>query len=193
MSVDGFIAGPNDGVEKPLGSRNGKKIFEWYFSGSVPNHNSMFTPKGANVAVVDEMFERMGAMLTGRRTYDIAKGWNGTHPVNAIPVVVLTHRVPDNAPKGKSKIIFVEDDIRDAVKKAKEAAGDKDVGVGGASAAQQCIKAGLADELFLHVAPILLGAGVRLFEHLGNDSIKLELIRTIESPEATHLRYRIAR
>ena len=134
------------------------------------------------------MFRTAGAMLTGRRTYEIAGAWKGTHPVNGIPVIVLTHHVPENVPKGASTFIFVTDGIVSAVEKAMAAAGDKHVGIGGASAAQQALAAGLVDEIYLHVAPILLGDGVRLFEHLGDRSIRLEASSVLEAPKVTHLK-----
>lgn len=192
MSLDGFIAGPNDDFDHPLGTRNGMKLFDWYTSGTGPavHGDARFRPKGSNQEVVAEMFASAGASLSGRRTYDIAGGWNGTHPVNAIPVVVLTHHAPKNPPQGRSKFTFT-DDLEKAVRVAKEAAGDKDVGVAGASVAQQCLKAGLVDEIYIHIAPMLLGDGVRLFEHLGDDSIELEFLNAITTPEATHLRYRV--
>jgi len=194
MSLDGFIAGPNDDFDHPLGTRGGLKLFNWYTSGTGPgvHGDARFKPKGPNQDVVQEMFATAGASLTGRRTYDIAGGWNGTHPVNAIPVVVLTHRPPKDVPKGKSEFTFT-DDLREAVKVAKAAAGDKDVGIAGGSVAQQCLKAGLVDELYIHIAPLLLGDGVRLFDHLGDDSIDLEFVDAITTPEATHLRYRVKR
>jgi dihydrofolate reductase len=192
MSLDGFIAGPNDDFDHPLGTRDGMKLFDWYSSGRRPGEDGdpRFKPKGRNKEVVDEMFATTGATLSGRRTYEIAGGWEGTHPINAIPVVVLTHEAPKNVPKGKSEFTFT-DDLGKAVRVAKEAAGDKDVGVAGASIAQQCIRAGLVDEIYVHIAPMLLGEGVRLFEHLGDDSIKLEFVNAIATPEATHLRYRV--
>jgi dihydrofolate reductase len=194
MSVDGFIAGPNDDFDHPLGTRNGMKLFDWYTSGTGPgaHGDARFKPKGRNQEVVEEMFATAGASITGRRTYDIAGGWNGTHPVNGIPVVVLTHRPPKDVPKGKSHFTFT-DDLKEAVRVAKAAAGDKDVGIAGASVAQQCLKAGLVDEIYVHIAPMLLGDGVRLFDHLGDDSIDLELIDAITTPEATHMRYRVDR
>ena len=194
MSLDGFIAGPGDDFDHPLGARNGMKLFDWYTSGTGPgvNNDARFKPKGKNQEVVEELFATAGASLTGRRTYDIAGGWNGTHPVNGVPVVVLSHRPPKVVPQGKSKFTFT-DEVADAVRVAKAAAGDKDVGIAGASVAQQCLKAGLVDEIYIHIAPMLLGDGVRLFDHLGDDSIALEFIDAITTPEATHLRYRVRR
>ena len=193
MSLDGFIAGPGDGPQQPLGGRGGEHIFDWYFSGDIHFQGSIFKPKGINREIVEEMFQRAGAMLTGRRTYDITNGWNGTHPVNAIPVVILTHSPPANVPKGRSQLVFVTDGIESAVAKAKALAKDKDVGIGGASVAQQALRAGLVNEVFLHVAPIFLGDGVRLFEHLGDHAIRLRRIRALEADDVTHLRYEVLR
>jgi dihydrofolate reductase len=192
VSLDGYVAGPNDGHKYPLGQRGGEHIFDWFTTGDKPAHGSeLFKPEGNNVQVVDEMVERAGAMLTGRRTYEITNGWGGSHPIKGLPIVIMSHSVPRDIPKGDSEIIFVTDGIKNAVEKAKAAAGDKDVGIGGASVAQQALKAGLVDEIYLHVAPYILGNGVRLFDHLGDDSIKLEQISTLEGPMAAHLRYRV--
>jgi len=193
ISLDGYIAGPDDGPSLPLGGRGGQHVFDWYFSGTSPYEGSMFRPAAANRKVVAEMFERAGAMLTGRRTYEIANGWGGTHPVNAIPIVILTHQPPANPPKGKSQIVFVSDGIKSAVAKAKGLAHGKDVGIAGSSAAQQALQASLVDEIYLHVAPILLGAGVRLFDHFGSHSIPLRRINCYEGEDATHLRYTVLR
>ncbi|HUO19358.1 MAG TPA: dihydrofolate reductase family protein [Steroidobacteraceae bacterium] len=191
VSLDGCVAGPGDGA--PLGGRGGQQLFDWLFSGDVPFEGSMFRPDGLNRQVVAEMFARAGAMLTGRRTYEIAHGWNGTHPVNAIPVVVLTHVPPAHPPQGRSRLVFVSEGIEAAVARARELAGDRDVGIGGASVAQQALRAGLVDELYLHVAPILLGEGVRLFERLGSREIHLRRLSTLEAPHATHVRYQVLR
>ncbi len=196
VSLDGFVAGPNDGKQNPLGERGGEGIFQWYFSGKAPHPKvSMFKPEGANIEVVDEMFKEAGAMLTGRRTYEIAAGWPGGHPVPGLPIFILTHKPPppDQVPKGQSKLTFVTDGIESAVRQAKAAAGAKHVGIGGASAAQQALRAGLVDEIYLHVAPIVLGAGVRLLDELGDHAFKLDLIRAFTAPHATHLRYRVLR
>jgi dihydrofolate reductase len=193
MSLDGFIAGPDDGPKHPLGQRDGQRLFDWYFNGPASVHGELFRPRGRNIAVVDELFETTGAMLYGRRTYDITGGWKGTHPIRAVPIFVLTHRIPDKVPEGQSKIVFITDGILSALDKARAAAGPKDVRIGGASASQQALAAGLVDELYIHLAPILLGEGVRLFEQLGASSIKLERIAVISAPEVMHLRYRVLR
>jgi len=105
--------------------------------------------------------------------------------------VILTHHPPKSVPEGKSRFTFVTDGIESAVAQAETAAGEKNVGIGGASCAQQALAAGLVDELFIHLAPMVLGAGVRLFERLGDDPIKLERIEVIDAPEVTHLKYRV--
>jgi dihydrofolate reductase len=194
MSLDGFIAGPNDGKQYPLGQRGGERIFEWYTSGTETMHGTkLFSPEGSNRQVVDEMYRRAGAMLTGRRTYEITNGWGGSHPIKGLPIVILSHSVPKDIPKGDSEIIFVTDGIESAVAKAKEAAGDKDVGIGGASSAQQALAAGQVDEIYVHIASYLLGDGVRLFDHLGAEAIKLEKLSVLDGPYVTHLHYRVLR
>jgi len=107
MSPDGFIAGPRDGPQLPLAGRGAEHIFDWYFSGNQSYQGTMFKPSGADREVVAEMFQRAGVMLTGRRTYDIANGWHGAHPVNGMPVVILTHEPPLTIPKGQSQLVFV--------------------------------------------------------------------------------------
>jgi dihydrofolate reductase len=193
VSLDGFVAGPGDGPEFPLGKRDGMQLFNWFFNGPPSRHGDLFKPRGENARVVDEMFARAGAMLTGRRTYDITNGWNGSHPIPGLPVVIMTHKPPAKVPQGKSRLIFVTDGIHSAVATARAAAGEKDVGIGGASAAQQALAAGLVDEIYLHVAPVLLGDGVRLFQHLGDSAIQLERLSIIDTPEVTHIRYRVKR
>lgn len=194
VSLDGCVAGPGDGApQAPLGGRGGQHLLDWLFGGDTPFEDSMFRPSGLNRQVVAEMFARAGAMLTGRRTYEIAHGWNGTRPVNAIPVVVLTHVPPAHPPQGRSQLVFVSEGIESAVARARTLAGDRDVGIGGASVAQQALRAGLVDELYLHVAPILLGEGVRLFERLGSREIHLRRLSTLEAPHATHFRYQVLR
>jgi dihydrofolate reductase len=195
VSLDGYVAGPEDGLSAPLGKRGGERIFNWFFTGPPSKFGELFKPRGRNVEVVEEMFARAGAMLTGRRTYEITHGWNGSHPIPGLPIFILTHKPPpaDQVPRGKSKLTFVTDGIESAVAKAKAAAGDKDVGIGGASAAQQALAAGLVDEIILHQAPLLLGAGVRLFDNLGDQAIELEPVKTIETPEVTHVHYKVKR
>jgi dihydrofolate reductase len=195
MSLDGFVAGPKDGPDFPLGKNDGMHIFAWYFSGTEPYRNPLFKPEpGPNLDAVKRMYEEAGAFVFGRRTYDITNGWNGTHPVNDAPVFILTHHppAPETVPKGRSRLVFVTDGIESAIGRAKAAAGRKDVKLQGASPGQQALKAGLCDEILVHVAPYLLGGGVRLFDNIPG-GIKLEKLSASDGPLATHLRYRVVR
>jgi dihydrofolate reductase len=138
------------------------------------------------------MTESLGAIVSGRRMLDVAGAWGGKHPLN-VPVVVLTHRVPQEWVKEGSPFTFVTDGIHSAIAKAQQIAGDKSVGVGGADVARQCLKAGLLDEIAIDLVPVLLGGGVRLFEHLGIEPIELEIGSVIQAPGVTHLRYRVVK
>jgi len=193
VSLDGFVAGPNDGHAFPLGERGGERIFDWFQAGGEPiGGDPRFRPAGADRPIVEEMFATSGAVVSGRRTYEIADGWGGTFPVNAMPVFVVTHVPPADPPVGESRMTFVTDGVESAIRQAREAAGDGVVGVSGASISQQALQLGLVDEIRLHVAQILLGDGVRLFEHLG-DAIELQLVDVIDGPGATHVRYAVRR
>ncbi len=139
--------------------------------------------------IVKEGFATAGAMVTGRKTFEIASGWGGNPPI--APCFVVTHNVPREWDKPRSKFTFVTDGIESAIRQAKKAAGDKKVVVSTASTLQQALKAGLVDELDIDLVPVLLGTGVRLFDNLGTTSINLEIVRVIEAPGVTHLRYRV--
>jgi dihydrofolate reductase len=192
LSLDGFIAGPEDAMDQPFGGRNARRLHDWLLVGPQPyDVNSFFRPAGRNRELVDALFHTTGALLTGRRTYDLVNGWGGSHPMPGLPVVVLTHAPPADVPKGKSAFTFCTN-IHEAVDAAKREAKDKDVMVHGASTTQQLLAAGLADELRLHVAPLLLGDGRRLFERRSDD-LPLEMVETVATPEAVHIRYRVRR
>ena len=195
MSLDGFIAGPNDGPERPLGE-GGERLFEWYSGGDteyeMPGTGMVFRISPQSVELLREVNERMGAFVTGRRTFDIANGWGGNPPLG-VPTFVVTHSVPEEWVYEGSPYTFVTDGVERAVELAKEVAGDRDVAVGAASIAQQCIRAGLLDEVHVNLAPVLLGGGVRLFEHLGTTPIDLESTRMIEAPGVTHLTFRVVK
>jgi dihydrofolate reductase len=190
-SLDGYVAGPNDGPEKGLGERGGERLHDWFFKGDTVNrHLAFFRTSGRSTEVIDAMIEGTGAIIAGRRTYDIAGGWGGTHPLSA-SVFVLTRRGPDEVRPGKTRFTFVSNGIESALRQARAAAGNKDVMVmGGASIAQQYLAAGLLDEVRLHVAPLLLGAGARLFGEL-DAARDLDTIEVIEAPGVTHLRYKL--
>jgi dihydrofolate reductase len=194
MSLDGFVAGPNDSAQHRLGTHRGEKVFDWLATGKELHPKSTFLkPEGANRTVIDQMFARFGAFISGRRTYDLAKGWGGRHPVNGAPVFILTHHPDPNPPKGESDLTFVTDGIESAVAQAKSAAQGKDVGLMGTKPGQQALAAGLVDEILIHVSPILIGGGARMFESFGDREIVLELLETFAGPKASHLRYRVCR
>jgi dihydrofolate reductase len=186
MSLDGFVADDNDGVEE---------VFNWYFhSGDVEIHNGGGDPMTFRVSEPSARHIRglasdVGAMLTGRRTFDVAGGWNGTHPWG--PAFVLTHKIPDGWPKPGSTVHFVTDGIESAVRQAKDAAGVKSVGVHGADTIRQLLNAGLLDEISVDVAAVLLGSGIRLFDGLAGAPAFLGNPKVIAGVGVTHLRYSV--
>jgi dihydrofolate reductase len=193
MSLDGFIAGPNDGPGAPLGE-GGERLFAWYSGGDteyrLPGTEMVFEVSPQSVELLREAHGKMGAFVTGRRTFDITNGWGGSPPLG-VPTFVVTHTVPQEWVYEGSPFAFVTDGVESAVGQAKAVAGDKDVAVGAASIVQQCIRAGLLDEIHVDLVPVLLGGGVRLFEHLGSTPIGLERTRVIEAPSVTHLTFRV--
>jgi dihydrofolate reductase len=195
MSLDGFIAGPNDGPERPLGE-GGERIFAWYSGGDteyrLPGTEMVFRISLQSAELLREAHSKMGAFVTGRRTFDITNGWGGSPPLG-VPTFVVTHTVPQEWVYEGSPFTFVTDGVESAIEKAREAAGDKDVAVGAASIVQQCIEAGLLDEIHIDLVPVLLGGGVRLFDHLGTEPIDLERTRVIEAPGVTHLTFRVVK
>lgn len=195
MSLDGFIAGPNDGPEHPLGE-NGMRLFDWYQSGdteyTVPSGEMTFKVSPQSADKLNEVFSSTGAIVTGRRTFDITNGWGGRHPLD-VPIVVLTHSVPDGWDYEGSPFTFVTDGVQSAVERAKELAGEKDVAVGAASLVQQCLRAGLLDEVHVGIVPVLLGGGVRMFDNLGPEHIELERIEIIEAPDVTQMTFRVVK
>lgn len=193
ISLDGFVAGPDEGKGWPLGRHGGIHVFDWYFSGTEECRHPLFRPEpGANRREVERMFAESGAFIFGRRTYEIANGWGGRHPVNGAPVFVLTHTPPADWPRGPSNITFITDGIGSAIEKARAVAKGRDIKLGGASPGRQALEAGLCDEIVVHVAPLLLGGGVRLFGELPH-GIRLEKLSASDGPFATHLRYRVIR
>jgi dihydrofolate reductase len=191
MSLDGFIAGSDDGPGRPLG-RGGGPLFAWMSAGPESNRvESRLTPPDASKIVIDEWMTMCGALISGRRTFDVANGWSGGHPIDA-PIFVLTHQPPTDG-EWSPRVSFVTDGLDHALDLAQRAAGEKTVSVSGADIAQQLLRAGKVDEIQVSVAPLLLGSGVRLFDHLGGEPIALEQIRVLESDGVTHLRYRVLR
>lgn len=184
MSLDGFVADSNDGVAE---------VFDWYMnSGDVEIHVGGSDPMTFKVSEpsarhLHGLIAELGAMLTGRRTFEVAQGWGGNHAWG--PAFVLTHHIPDGWPRPNSTVHFVTDGIESAVRQAKAAAGGKAVGVHGADTIQQLLNAGLLDEIQVDVAAVLLGSGVRLFEHLNVTPAMLGNPHTIAGVGVTHLRY----
>lgn len=191
MSLDGFIAGLNDHQKQPLGD-GGEAIQSWLFSGNQPSkYNEFFQLSSTNKAVFDASIPKTGAMIVGRRTFDIVNGWEGSHPIQDVPIFVVTHEPPETYLEDKTSFTFITDGIESAVQQAKEAANGKNISVGAASIAQQCIKAKLLDEMHLHVSPIILGNGIRLFDHMGAEQIKLESENVVDGSDVIHLKYRL--
>jgi dihydrofolate reductase len=204
MSLDGFIAGPNRTVEQPLGD-GGEGLHEWIFglASFRERHGRSGGERNADDEVVRETLDTAGAVLMGRRMFSggegpweddpVADGWWGDDPPFRVPVFVLTHHARETVAKqGGTSFIFVTDGLESALAQAREAAGDKDVSVAGsASLVQQCIEAGLLDEMQIHLVPVFLGRGVRLFDQLGDTRRDLEVERAIHSPAVTHVKYRL--
>jgi dihydrofolate reductase len=189
MSLDGYISGPSDSDVKLLGD-NAEHLHEWMFGGSGGRPGEGLT--GVDKEAFDELRSATGAMISGRRLYDITHGWNGSHPIEGIPVFVITRHVPDEIPSGATRFTFVTNGIASAVAQAKEVAGDKGVYViGGASIDQQLLDAGLVDELRIDLVPILLGSGIRLFDNLRRAPIGLEQVKVRPSRDVTHFQYRV--
>lgn len=184
MSLDGFITAPNDGPGNGLGD-GGEILHEWTNTGRT---------KEDNLLLFEEPMATLGSCVLGRRTFDIAEeDWGENPPFGPGYVFVLTHRPHETLTRGATTFVFVTDGLESALKQAQAAAGDKGVSLMGASISQQYLKAGLVDEMEIHVANVLLGAGRPLFSNIGDDQIKLERLRVIPTPAVTHLRYRVAK
>jgi dihydrofolate reductase len=185
MSVDGYIAGPNDNPENP-GGNGFMRLHEWYgFEAAPPNTNG--TGWGAQFI---EEGNATGAVLAGRRTVEQVDHWGGNH--HGVPIFVPSHRPPDPSAAKYPLVTYVNDGIVSAMAQAKTAAKDKNVMVHGAYTAQRALEAGVLDELQIHQIPVLFGGGRRLFDVLPS-RIELEISRVIDTPEATHIRYRVRR
>ena len=186
MSLDGFIADPNDQVDE---------LFEWYESGDVtiptPNRDVTFKTDKASAKMLEGLTGGSGAIVAGRRLFDIAKGWGDQHPAGA-PVVVVTHRAPANAAKDFPRTSFV-DGVETAIAKAKVIAGDKDVTIASPSIIQQALDLGLVDEVCISLVPVLFGEGISYFSKLAYGHQLFEDPVVTEGHRALHLRYPIRR
>ena len=207
MSLDGYVAGPDQTLDEPLG-RGGELLHEWALATRSwrESHGRSGGESGLDSDVVDEHVSRTGATIMGRRMFSGGEGpwesdpnadaWWGDEPPFRHPVFVLTHHARDHVTKaGGTTFTFVTDGIQSALEQAREAAGDKDVAVaGGGEAVQQYLRAGLVDELQVHVAPVLLGGGARLFGELPGAPAGLECTRAAGSPSGVaHVAYRVVR
>jgi dihydrofolate reductase len=186
VSVDGFVAGPRQSVDDPIGV-GGMRLHEWHFE-----------PQGEDRRIVEEWQGGVGAYVMGRNMFGPGRGewdldwtgWWGEEPPYGVPVLVLTHHPRESVQVGATTFHFVTDGVESAVAQAREAAGDLTVAIaGGASTVNQCLAAGLIDQLHLHVVPITLGEGERVFD--GVPPLDLEPVQVVASPGVTHLKYRV--
>jgi dihydrofolate reductase len=202
VSLDGFVAGPNQSLENPIGE-GGLRLHEWAFETASwrEQHGQEGGDRTADAEVVDEVVQGIGAYIMGRKMFgggdgpwdETWRGWWGENPPYHTPVFVLTHHSRESLPMlGGTTFNFVGDGIESALEQARTAADGKDVAIaGGASVVQQYLAAGLLDELYLHIVPVILGAGERLLSGVGDPT--LEPVKVVASPKVTHVKYRITR
>jgi dihydrofolate reductase len=205
MSLDGFIAGPSPTIDEPLG-RGGEQLHEWIFGLEAwrSRHGRAGGERNADSDIVQENLDATGAIVIGRRMFSggsgpweddpMAAGWWGDEPPFGVPLFVLTNHARETVTKADgTTYTFVTDGIESALEQARAAAGGRNVALGGgANVVQQYLAAGLLDELQIHLVPILLGDGVRLFEGAPPE-LRLEIVRVVASPAVTHVRYRVVR
>ena len=202
MSVDGFVAGPNQSIDNPIGE-GGMRLHEWAFKSTTwrDRHGQQGGERTVDDEVIDEVSAGIGAYIMGRKMFgggagpwdETWKGWWGEDPPYHAPVFVLTHHPREPLPmQGGTTFNFVTDGIESALEQARAAAGDQNVSIaGGASTVAQFLAAGLLDELYLHIVPVVLGAGERLFDGAGDPV--LEPVKVVASPSVTHVKYRVIR
>jgi dihydrofolate reductase len=179
MSLDGFVVGPDDSPENPMGL-GGFRLFNWLDDRESDGPSGQVYREGLDT----------GAVIAGRRTFELAGRWQGDHH-DGVPIFVLTHHVDEgDVPPGSARFVT---DVADCAARAKAAAGDRNVLVHGAGAAQALLRAGLLDEMEIHVVNVLLGQGRRLFDNLPAGYIELEQVRQLPARDVTHLRYRVVR
>ena len=200
ISLDGFVAGPNQSIENPIGE-GGMRLHQWMFDTASwkRQHGETGGARGADSDVVDGLLQGNGAYIMGRKMFgggdgqwdESWTGWWGDEPPYHAPVFVLTHHPRKPLPmRGGTTFTFVTEGIASALPQARAAAGDKDVAIaGGASAVRQYLAAGLLDELYLHIVPVILGSGERLLQGVGDPA--LEPVKVIASPAVTHVKYRV--
>jgi dihydrofolate reductase len=189
MSLDGYISGPAEtGFEH---------LFKWYGNGEVevPTTHPELTPRLTPVSAEHfrSLIDMTGALVVGRKLFDSTNGWDGNHPMG-VPVVVVTHSVPEGWPRDGAPFTFVTDGIERAVEQAKALAGDRVVGVNGGTIARQCLEAGLLDEIWVDLVPVLLGGGTPFFDQVKGAPVELEgPLSVVQGTDVMHLRYRVRR
>jgi dihydrofolate reductase len=185
MSLDGFVADSDDGVDQ---------VFGWYQAGGtdaeVMSGDTTFEMSREGAEFIQEGGQGAGVLVTARRTFDLSDAWGGKHPMD-VPMVVLTHRIPEEwASREGSPFTFVTEGVRKAIDIARQIAGDKDVVVGAPSVTWQCLQLGLLDAIHIDLAPVVLGRGIRLFDHL-TEPVKLLVTEASGNPHVTHLTYQV--
>lgn len=187
MSLDGFIAGPNDEIDQ---------LFRWYYSGDtdfpVGDGGMVFKVSQASAAMMREAWSQIGVIVTGRRDFDVSHAWGGKPPVGE-RVFIVTHRVPQEWVSPDSPFTFVTEGVARAIEMARQAVGDKNIALSGAQITQQALQAGLVDEIHIDLAHMILGAGIRLFDNLGPAPIDLERTKIIEGTDVTHLDFQVVK
>jgi len=182
MSLDGFVADPDHSTEL---------VHAWYEAGDVavamPNSDLTFHVDEASAPIARAAME-LGANVTGRKTFDDAEAWGGDDPMG-IPSFIVTHEVPEEWRDVDGPFTFVTDGVESAIRQAEAVAGDKPIGVAGGDIAMQCLRLGLLDKLLIHLVPVLLGSGIRLFDELDGAPVRLEQTRVVEGRGVTHLFY----
>lgn len=194
MSLDGYIAGPNAGPEKPLGE-GGERLHQWVYrlESWREQHGLEGGEASRDSEIQEEAFRNVGAVLMGRRMFAEGEEPWGDNPPFHVPVFVLTQNPQETLVKeGGTTFTFVAEGIENALQQARDAAGDRDIAIaGGASAIRQYLKAGLLDEIEIHLVPVLFGSGTRLFDEFHGEHIELERLRVVDSPTVTHLKFRV--
>jgi len=187
MSLDGFVADTDDGIEQ---------VFGWYGSGDVAVPTAVewatFRTSEASAGVLRHGLATIGALIGGRRLFDLTGGWNGMHPMG-VPVFIVTHTEPTDWAHPEAPFTFITDGIESAVAQAKAAAGGKDVAVASPTIVRQCLDAGLLDAVQVDLVPVLLGKGIPFFGELANGPVQLDGPTVVEGQGVTHLTYRVHR
>ena len=187
MSLDGFIAGPNDEVDR---------LMRWYFGGDTDFQTAesgmAFKMSRASADLLRREWDMLGALVTGRRDFDVSRAWGGSSPLG-VPIFIVTHTPPQEWVGKDAPFTFVTEGVESAIEQAKQAAGEKNIWVSGSKIVGQCLNAGLLDEIQIDLVPILLGAGIRLFDYLETGPIQLENTGVIDGTGVTHLRFRVVK